>query len=290
MNIPLSTLRRGLTFSILKDGATNTSSVAKSLQGKIYTAGKVSSDTHLLDFTSEQVALTISVHARDPYIIEVITMTEEKEASASPLVLKVLADHSARTGLPIKYSIINKSGEKIFSTTDVLESIPFYKIERQKYLPSKTRNKKNPVIKICKGKEVQLLKKYALLGTMRNFPTYAGASGYGASVVGEDGSIYYGGQYSSFEKRTGLHAEMATTIVALMNGVKKIKALGLVSSKHTDLPCELCGCCRQFFSELIAKGKVSPDIAFYCFAKDNKTQKKYSMNELLPNGWSSKKW
>ena len=80
---------------------------------------------------------------------------------------------------------------------------------------------------------------------------------------------------------------MTGIISAFADGNRDIKALGLVSTKYKDEPCHLCGACRQFFSEIINKLEINPDI--YCFAKEADIYKKFKINQILPHEWSSKK-
>lgn len=294
MNEELFYLKDGLLLAVTKkivvDGGSRTSSVCYSKSGQKYRGANVDSDTHLLNISSEQVALLLAVSQHDYLIKEIVTMTEKPATFVlDPLVVKILIDFCMRTGVEIKYSVVNTESEIIFECEAITKLIPFYKPSPT--ILSKTQNAKlteshsSLLLETETNKE---LKKYALLGLLNDFPTHDNASSYGASVLTEDGAIYYTGQYSSFEKRTMIHSEMAAIILALMDGKTKITALGLVSTKFTNTPCEICGCCRQFFSEISSKYNL--DMKLYCFAKDTEDFRQYTLSELLPNQWSSKKW
>src|SRR3989344_4491433 len=99
-------------------------STAVSESGQRYAAGRVASQTHLLDIPSELAALVRATHANDYRITEVYTLTE-KFTSPPPIVLKILIDHSARTGVPIRYTISDASGLR-FEISDVHQALPTY--------------------------------------------------------------------------------------------------------------------------------------------------------------------
>jgi cytidine deaminase len=132
-----------------------------------------------------------------------------------------------------------------------------------------------------------VLKQVAKDAITKNFPTYDSASGYGAAVVTSEGNIFSSGQYSSFEKRLNIHAEMGAVLNSLMHQRKNIIALALVSSKFKDVPCEICGCCRQFLSEMSSRFNLN--LTYYCFALETDAYKTYTLEELLPSPWSSLK-
>jgi len=264
-------------------------SIAYSRTGEKYAAGTVESDTHLLDVPAEHAALVLSVHHNDFGVYHIATITEEQGgALVSPLILKIITDHARRTGIPISYTIFNQEGALLFETKDVGALCSFY---RPPVKPlKKVRDSKAETNKIkwdnTEGSLREALKRYAILGIERNFPTHDSASGYGAAVATKSGMLYFGGQYSSFEKRSGLHAEMAVVTAALMDGATDFTAIGIVSTKHTDVPCTPCGCCRQFMAELFRKYDSNPRI--YCFAKENDAFREYGMEKLLPDAWESK--
>ena len=250
-------------------------STAVSESGQRYAAGRVASQTHLLDIPSELAALVRATHANDYRITEVSTLTE-KFTSPPPIVLKILIDHSARTGVPIRYTISDASGLR-FEISDVHQALPTYTSP----LPLLTSLTMRPLSTSkrtldASAKVETQLRDAALAGCTRNFPVRDGASGYGAAVLTKDGTIYFGGQYSDPSQRLGVHAEMAVLISALADGAKEITHLGIVSSKFKDIPCSPCGSCRQFIAELGGSPMV------YLFASGNETFETYSIEDLLP--------
>lgn len=294
MDDEISYLKDGLALAVAKktvagDGA-RTSSVCYSKSGRKYRGANVDSDTHLLNIPSEQVSLLLAVSHQDYLIDKIVTMVEKEENFVlDPLIVKIMVDFCTRTGEEIKYRVINMEGKTIFENDTVTKLIPFYN-------PSSTILSKTQNTNLAESHSVRLLgvslekelKKYALEGLPMSFTTYNSASGYGTAVTTEDGEVYYSGQYSSFEKRYNIHSEMSAVILALMGGKTKITALGLVSTKFTDTPCEICGCCRQFLAEISSKYNLK--MKFYCFAKDTDEFKEYTLDQLLPSQWTSKNW
>lgn len=286
----LQELRNALKLSVVKCGQGNRSaSIAYSHSGEKYTTGSVESDSHLLDIPSEQAALVLSVHRNDFAVHRIATITEGGGGVlVSPLTLKIVIDHARRTGIPISYAIFNQEGAILFETKNVGALCSFYeppvkplgKIQDSK--PNTNRATWDSVENSLKD----ALKRYAVLGCERNFPTRDSASGYGAAIATKNGMIYFGGQYSSFEKRTGLHAEMAVITAALMDGVTDFAAIGIVSSKHADVPCTPCGCCRQFMAELFRKYASNPRV--YCFAKESDVFAEYTIEQLIPDAWTAR--
>lgn len=292
----LKELNEALFLSITKTSGENfrSSSVAVSESGKNYFAGKVESDTHLLDFPSEQVALMMSVQQKDYGVSRVITLVEsktERENKVSPLVIKILIDHSIRTGKDMGYKVIDNIGNEIFSTKNVRDLIPFYRPDAV-LLKRVSEAEVSPNFISTTYEETavpSVLKTHAILGLGRDFPRAETGSSYGTSILTGNGKVFFSGQYSGFEKRLGIHSEMSAFLSAVMHGEKNIVALGLVSTKYENTPCEMCGCCRQFLAEMIEKFSLQK-MKFYCFAKTADNYKTYSIGELLPNQWSSKKW
>lgn len=294
MDFEFNKLKKGLDLAVVKNKTKNgyqTSSIAYSFSGKSYIAGNIASDTHLLDITSEQAALCLAIHNNDFKINRIVTMAKDCNPLevTFPIIAKVLIDHKIRTGTDIEYYILNEEGNVIFHTNNISKNI-------SNYVPSEALLQKVKNLEVSsncinfldlEGDKKLILKKYASLGVERNFPTYDSASGYGVSILTNQGNLYFGGQYSSFEKRLNLHAEMAVAVDVLMSKKsEKITDLGLISTKYEDEPCEMCGCCRQFFQEL--SGKLKFDIKFYCFAKSNDKYNEYSIKDLIPQKWSSK--
>ena len=288
----LDKLKEYLNKSVVKKGR-KTASVAKSESGASYFGAYVSSDTNLLDISSEQVALMRSVQNNDFGIRNIVTITEwSEEMSVSPINMKIMADYAARTQKSISYKLADTEGNIIFKTEDVIGEIPFYKkqnvILKKVAAPGEISENKSVLKEKDEKKVIETLKKFAVKGITRNFPTYDSASGYGSAALSEDGFVYYSGQYSSFEKRTNIHSEMGAVISAIMDGREKIARLGVVSSKYPDSPVQMCGCCRQFMAEMAAKLDFDPKI--YCFSMDTDEYEVFSMEDYLPRLWSSKKW
>lgn len=296
MKINFDKLNNGLKLSIVKKkqkiGSQRTASMGYSRSGQNYLAGNISSDTNMHDITSEQAVLVLAVQNNDFQIDSVVTLVESPNPQqiVSPLVIKILIDYQIRAGATINYTLIDKKENVLFKSKDITKLMSFYNPPINPLSKTKKSNISKNYITLNHRKNIKpILKEYALLGIERNFPTYDSATGYGVSVLTDKNNLYFGGQYSSFDKRIGLHAEMATVINALMSGKKeKITHLGVVSTKYGDEPCQICGCCRQFLSEIIQRNKTN--INFFCFAKDNNLYNKYSIDQLLPSRWSSMNW
>ena len=283
-------LKKALGLCVQKPGHPRSASIACSQSGQCYAAGAVASDTHLLDITSEQAALVLASGHADFAVRRIATITETEDdasVSISPLVLKLLIDHERRTGVPITYSVYGMTGNVLFEATTPRALCPYYEAP---IVPlQKTRNgrpgQNSTRWEAAKETLQEALKKAALQGSERAFTTHDAGSRYGASVATKSGMVYFGGQYSGFEKRIGLHAEMNALIAALMDGGKDITHIGVVSDKYPDSPCPLCGCCRQFIAELSQKYGITPLI--YSFAKENHVLSEHTLEELLPDGWKS---
>jgi len=292
MKIETNKLKKGLKFAVVKknkkSGFGKTSTTAYSQSGKKYLAGNLASDTNLLDITSEQASLVLSIQNNDFKVNKVITMVEEvnPQQVVSPLVLKVLKDYEIRTGTNIKYTIVDLKGNILFDE-DINDFMSFYNPKTNPLAKTKSSRVSSNCVNIKNIRSVKsVLKKYATLGIQRNFPTYDSATGYGTAVLTNKSNIYFSGQYSSFDKRLNLHSEMAASLSVLMSGKKeKITHLGLVSSKFKEEPCEICGCCSQFLLELIKRCDF--DIKFVCFAKDNDMHNEYLINDLISSQWAS---
>lgn len=285
-------LREALFLSVTKkartDGNGNAASVAISKSGKTYYGGKAESDTNLLDVTPEQTALLIAAQHRDFQISEVVTLIDSTKPIISPLALKVMADFANRTGTKIAYSVLDAEGTTVFKVKNVLDALPFYHPEASDLNLKKVAPKANWVSLPSGIEPAEALKKYALKGLELAFTTYQGASSYGAAVLTESGKIFYSGQYSSPDKRLMVHAEMGAILAALMAKEEKLTHLAVVSDKFETEPCQTCGPCRQFITEL--SKRYGWKLQVYCFAKKQPVYNTYSMETLLPNSWSSKKW
>ncbi|HRZ30177.1 MAG TPA: hypothetical protein P5274_00685 [Candidatus Paceibacterota bacterium] len=290
----LKLLVENLNLSVgKKDSKQRSVSLAQSESGAHYLAGSVDSDNKLLGISSEQAVLGLSTLAQDYKVHRIITLREsdEKVFSLSPIIAKIIIDYSRRTGKTIEYSVVNTSGNKLFYTPNLSQFYTVYQPTNNlltrinsdikashNWLELPTQNLDYP----------KILKEYAIKGLERNFPTSEGTSGYGTAVITKSGRLYYGGQYSSFDERLGLHSEMNVIISALMNKDDEITHLGLVSTKYTDSPCFPCGGCRQFLGELSTK--FNWDLKILCFAKETDNLIQRTISDLLPDLWTSKKW
>jgi cytidine deaminase len=293
MDIELERLRQGLELCVTKKiGTERGSSIAYSKSGKSYIGALVESDSHLLHIAPEQTALCLAVQQHDYGIERVVTMSEntKQNEAVSPIIIKILIDYARRTGTTIEYSVLNTTGEVYFKTADVRSIVPFYSpapaiLERVKANPPIEENTAH--IDLSSSNLHTLLKEYAVRGLDHAFPTYDSASGYATAVATKNGKVYFSGQYSSFEKRTGIHSETAAIIAALMDKNRDITHLALVSTKYKKDPCAVCGICRQFLFEISSQFNL--DIKIFCFALENDLFHKYSIDTYLPNAWSSKK-
>jgi len=266
-------------------------SVAISALGKQYVCGNIESYNHMLDITSEHAVLILAMNSGDPYIKEVITLLDTEGAigqsrlQVNPLIIKVLVDHYIRTGTKIAYSVYSREGKKLIDIPDVWNYLPGYQpemldldfIKSQKPASDKVEYQGEPLEKI--------LKECAIRGMDRAMLAANQGTRYGAAVLTDKGNIYFAGQYGSFEHRLNVHAEMAAFVCALANDDRNITHLGLVSDKFRDEPVSACGCCRQFYSEIIQR--TGRDIEYFLFALDTDEFSTYSQEEYLPGKWSS---
>ncbi|MGI9027474.1 MAG: hypothetical protein ACR2FM_01360 [Candidatus Saccharimonadales bacterium] len=285
----LKQLQTGLSLCVLKKDAPRTATTAYSVSGKHYLAGYVESDTHLLYTSSEQVALMLATQSSDYQINRLVTIQESIDPAelVSPITLKIIVDFARRTGQPIAYTVLDTSGVEVFHADDVNTILSFYapvthvlgKVTDAVITTNKTK---------AVGDKPKQLKEQALKGVARSFPTYDSASGYGAAVITADGSMYHSGQYSSFEHRTNVHSEMGAVIAAIMNGQTQITDIGLVSTKYTDKPCQMCGSCRQFLAEMSTRFNLDLDIHLFAFSSNQ--HESHKLDSYLPKSWTSKRW
>lgn len=284
-------LKGALDRSIVKPNSTErSSSLAFTESGKKYLGVLVESDMNIVNITSEQTALTLSVLSRDFPIRQIITMYQgANQFALSPLILKVLIDYQSRTQKPLAYTVIDPNGLVLFETKDARQVFPLYDPPAINISQTKKNFSTNKKSLKLRPKEIpQVLRKYALQGVKRNFPLYESASGYGAAIYTKSGEIYFGGQYSSPDKRLGLHSEMTVFLSTLMDNATDITHIGLVSTKYKDTPCNMCGACRQFISDMSAKFKF--DAQLHCFAYETGKELVHTIDHYLPYAWTSKKW
>ncbi len=292
MDFDTQRLKDALNLCIIKkEEDKRIASIAYSKSGKSYSGAHIGSDTNLLSIFSEQVALLGAMQNNDFQIESVVTMLEtpnEKEI-ISPIIIKLLIDFARRTGQDIKYTVIDREGNMLFNIDNISSILPFYKPERVFLKKVENTEIQSNKAKLPKDSEIKdVLKKYAVIGVDRNFPRYDCASGYGTAVITKSGNVYFSGQYSSFDKGMNVHSEMAAVISAIMEKDTEITHIGVVSTKYTDSPAHMCGCCRQFLAEMMSRFNINPEL--FLFAKDTDVYEKRNMNEYLPDIWTSKKW
>jgi cytidine deaminase len=299
-------LKKSLELAVVKKpDSFRSSSIAFSKSGEVYSAGNIESDTHLLNISSEQATLALSTANNDYGVYKIQSLYEKpnKNAVLSPIIAKIIIDHQIRTDQKIEYEIFDSESKNIFQTKDLTKNLPFYNPENVplQIVNKKISSSKNKTAFPKKGNFEKNLKEFSLKGLLRNFPTYDSASGYGSAVFCKDGSVYFAGQYSSFDHRMNIHSEMNAIISALMdrnntkstNGVtnttniKEITHIGIVSTKFPNTPCNSCGCCRQFISEINAKFNLNIEII--CFAKKTEQFEKHFIKDYLPNAWTNKR-
>ena len=267
----------------------NISSCAITRSGRRYTGAHIPSTTHMLDIPAELSALIRAVHHNDTDVVSVETIVDDLSISVSPLVLKILADHSARTGSAIHYTLCDKHGSILFETDDACAALSGYTPTPMTLTSLAMREYSEAKISASATHDdlETTLRNAALAGITRNFPTYDRASGYGAAVRTTDGNIYFGGQYSAFDHRLGVHAEMAVLTHALLDGAMGFTHIALASTKFKDSPASPCGCCRQFMAEVARATDSTPQI--HLFASETDATAVYTLEELIPVQWTNKK-
>jgi len=280
-SIDLTTLTSYLSRSWLKKETTsfNASSLAITNNGQ-YFSGLLQSRTHLLDVPAEHAALAVAVSHKDPHVKEIITVIDG-EFVLNPIVVKILVDHVRRTNTPLSYHVYNKQGDCLFSCDNI--NTLFYTAKPsvlEKIAPWEPRANSIPVDP-TQPIEAQL-QKYARQGMETHFSGNT-TSCYGAAVLA-DNTIYFGGVYSAFDHRLGLHAEMVAAISAFADGKTNISHIGIMSSKFIEEPTHMCGCCRQFFIEIQAK--TGTPIQVTAFSNDEQKQITMSLDDALPHSWT----
>ena len=259
----------------------NTGSVAIT-KDNAHASGIFESRTHLLDVTSEQSALALAVSRKDPKVSKVISVVEG-EFLLNPIVVKVLGDHARRTGMPIAYEVYDTQEKRLFSCKDIAAHYN----PRSDVLPQIKgwQPGQNWLLIDAKKDVLTQLKDAAVRGMETHFSAGTN-SRYGAAVkVGN--KIYFGGVYSSYDHRLNLHAEMVAALAAIMDGHRAIEQVAIISNKFVSEVPHMCGCCRQFFSEV--QEKTGKPISIAAFSFDGKQKFEAKLNEYLPSGWSSGK-
>jgi cytidine deaminase len=274
-NFNLGKLKESLDRCWLNKGKFHSSSVAITSNGEYY-SGLMESKTHLLDISSEQGALVCAVSCKDPHVKEIVTLVAG-EFSLNPIIVKVLCDHVRRTGTYIKYKVYNLEGSELLNL-DVMDT--YYRPEIKVLEKISSWEKRECKKKYDESKDLkEQLKECALLGMETHFSSSTKTC-YGGSVL-SGGWIYFGGVYSSFDHRMNLHSEMSAFFCALADGCKDVEAIGLVSTKFVSEVPQMCGCCRQFFSE------INKEVMFYGFSMDGTKVFEKNLKEYLPSAWDS---
>jgi cytidine deaminase len=275
-------LKKGIDLAISseKNVSFRTSSIAYSKSGKSYLGGSVSSGTHLLDIVSEQVSLSLATQRNDFNIEEVVTLIQS-DLNISPITSKILIDFEARVGKTIKYRVVNLKGEIIWQTDSLESMLPLYKPTENKISKINQSIPSDNFVE-SDGSDEQLVK-CAIDGMSRNFPSSDNSSGYGSAFLTDKGNVYFGGQYSSTDKRLNLHAETATMLNVLFSekNEKPVK-ISVVSEKYKTNPCFPCGACLQLISELF-----SPDLQIISVSSQSMEYVVNKLSNLLPNRWSN---
>lgn len=117
---------------------------------------------------------------------------------------------------------------------------------------------------------------------VRSFLTNPGSTSYGAAVFTAKGQIFQGGQYSSFNHVTNVHAEQVALILATMSDDPDVLALA-VASNGTETVTRPCGVCRQVMAEHVAR--IGRDFDVLMIRRDGNGFEKSKVSELLPQLW-----
>ncbi len=275
-----SQLKETLKLSWFKRETTKFNSASAAItDSRVHFSGLMESRTHLLDITSEHGAVSLAVSRKDPYIKAIITIIDG-EFEENPLIFKILGDHSRRTGVPIKYSVFDVNGKQVLNL-DVSEK---YKPSPKPLDKIKTWTPQHNFISLDSSQDtITQLRNAALLGMETHFSSDTKTS-YGSAVLA-NGKFYFGGVYSSFDHRLNLHSEMVASLGAIMDGNREIEMVGIISNKFVDSLPHMCGCCRQFFSEIQEKNKKP--ITLIVFSFDGKQIFQTTLDEYFPSSWSS---
>ncbi len=262
-------------------------SIAISSSGHVYQAGCVESNNHILHIPSELAVLLMATAQNDFGIQHIASMQEGLPINepASPQVLKLLVDHSRRTGVSIEYAVFNHNEEQVFYCEDTSTIFPFYQPTIKPLKKTLSAQVSPNYGNFSNEDPISVLRTFAQQGLERTFLTKDEASGYGCCVLTEDQQYFFSGQYSSFDHRANVHAEMAAIIIALMHTKAKITHIGLMSTKHLTHCCEMCGICRQFLQEISLLLQFTPVIFTFALEKDGYEQ--HTLADYLPSQWNN---
>lgn len=283
----LEKLRAAQNLCLLtKPTQTRSTSLAISTTGQEYIAGKIESWNHILTISSELAALTLATAQQD-YLIKAIHTyvdIDTIEDEISPATIKLLIDHARRTGTDISYTVYNRSGKKVFETLSCQAQFPFYQ-PKTTLLTKVCNASPQPNWLTASPDSPTQLKEYCIKGADLAFSTSNTSTAYGSCVVTESGKIFWGGQYGSYDHRNNVHAEMVAIISALMQNKEPIIYLGILSTKHKETSCNMCGICRQFLQEICIMLESSPQII--TFALQTEEHHIYDLSNYLPASWST---
>lgn len=256
---------------------------ATTRSGATYSSGGFISSTRIGSITAEQAAVAVATACGDPWVVQVHSNAEND--AHKPQVLQTLAQHSARTSLPLDWQLSwsGKTDEGSSSITDVRSALASIGWAPQAETPPEWAGIQPTGCRVAHDAAQPLLPQLqaaAQLGMARATTTpSARRTAYGAAVLGDNGYIYYAGQYTAL----GLHAEMAATLAAFAHGARSITHLALASTKHTDDTCECCGICRQFLAEVAQGTGVSP--AIIRIASGTGHTSEATLDAYLPHHW-----
>lgn len=276
-------IKTALKLSWLKRETTkfNSASIAIT-ETKFHTSGLIESRTNLLDITSEQAAIALAVSCKDPNVKEVISVVDG-DFIVNPIVIKVLADHTRRTGISIRYTVLDTAEKLIFTAPNASKLYDTYAPPIVPLEKIKGWSPRENVIKLNENEDkIAQLRSAALQGMETHFSADSKTS-YGSSVLA-NGKLYFGGVYSSFDHRLNLHSEMVAALAAIMDNNREIEAVGIISNKFVDELPHMCGCCRQFFSEI--QEKTKKEIEVFVFSFDGKQVFRAKLSDYFPSSWS----
>lgn len=113
---------------------------------------------------------------------------------------------------------------------------------------------------------------------------YAPYSGYkvGAALLSEDGCIYRGCNVENASYGLSNCAERTAVFKGISEGASSFVAIAIVGAKTEDAPdyAYPCGACRQILNEF-----CEPDKFQVIVAKTETDYQKYTLTDLLPNGF-----
>ncbi|MGN1096148.1 MAG: cytidine deaminase [Eubacteriales bacterium] len=106
----------------------------------------------------------------------------------------------------------------------------------------------------------------------------------GAALLCEDGSVYTGCNIENAAFSPTCCAERTAVFKAVSEGKRRFSAIAVVGGKNGEINgfCPPCGVCRQVLSEFAGK-----DMRVILY--DGKKTESFTMEQLLPLGFSSEK-